>query len=115
MKSKKGFDIVIGNPPYVDSERMTREMPEKRELYSKKFISTKGNWDIYIPFYELGFNLLNEKGILSFIAPNKWLSIKYGITLREYLNNSLIQICLCEKVKIFEAGNSPTINFFQKK
>lgn len=114
LKSKKGFDIVIGNPPYVDSERMTREMPEKRELYSKKFISTKGNWDIYIPFYELGFNLLNEKGILSFIAPNKWLSIKYGITLREYLNNSLIQICLCEKVKIFEAGNSPTINFFQK-
>ena len=114
LKIKGGFDIIIGNPPYVDSEEMTKVMPNKRELYNKSFITTKGNWDLYIPFYELGFNLLNEKGILSYIAPNKWLSIKYGKSLREFLNNSLIQICKCEKVNVFEAGNSPTINFFQK-
>ena len=114
LKSKKGFDIVVGNPPYVDSEEMTRVMPEKRKLYNKSFYSTKGNWDLYIPFYELGFNLLNEQGVMSYIAPNKWLSIKYGKYLREFLDKSLIQICKCEKVNVFDAGNSPSINFFNK-
>lgn len=114
LNNKKGFDIIIGNPPYVDSEEMTKEMPEKRELYNKTYITTKGNWDLYIPFYELGFKLLNENGVLAYIAPNKWLSIKYGNALRSYLNKSLVQICRCEKVNIFEAGNSPSINFFMK-
>lgn len=114
LNSKMGFDIIIGNPPYVDSEEMSKEMPHKRDLYNKTYKTTKGNWDLYIPFYELGFRLLNSNGILAYIAPNKWLSIKYGNALREYLDKSMIQICRCEKVNIFDAGNSPSINFFKK-
>ena len=45
FREKAGFDIVIGNPPYVDSEEMTRSMPEQREIYTRKYRTTKGNWD----------------------------------------------------------------------
>ncbi len=78
FQEEGGFDVVIANPPYVDSERMTKEMPEQREEIAKAFATTKGNWDLYIPFWERGFKLLSVKGCAVFITPNKWLAIGYG-------------------------------------
>jgi len=109
-----GFDIVIGNPPYVDSEKMTKIMKQFREYCVKKFVTTKGNWDLYIPFLELGKNLLSPTGVLSYITPNKWLSIGYGKDIRNYLYNEMYKICRCDKISVFEAGNSPVITFFKK-
>jgi len=83
--SQGGFDIVIGNPPYIDSETMQRSMPETRELYREVFDTAKGNWDIYILFFEIGIRMLTNKGLLSYITPNKWISISYAKTLREIL------------------------------
>ena len=77
---KDGFDIVIGNPPYIDSETMKRNMPHMREIYKSLYSSASGNWDIYIVFYELGMRL--SRGSLIYITPNKWLSIAYGKVLR---------------------------------
>ena len=45
-----GFDIIIGNPPYIDSEAMTTLMPDQRIFCQKYYDSAKGNWDIYICF-----------------------------------------------------------------
>lgn len=109
-----GFDIVIGNPPYIDSETMTRAMPDERNLYVSRFKTAKGNWDIYIVFYELGIDILKEKGVLSFITPNKWLSIGYGQKLREFCFQYLNAICDCQRIKVFEAGNEPVICTFTK-
>ena len=109
--SKEGFYIVIGNPPYIDSETMTKIMPDVRAEYAHTFSTARGNWDIYIIFYEQGMNLLNSCGHLSFITPNKWLSIGYGKTLRKKCFDNLISLCDCQRIKVFEAGNEPTICF----
>ena len=108
-REKKGFDIVIGNPPYIDSETMTRVMPQTRAQYASLFSTARGNWDIYIIFYEQGMKLLNLKGKLSYITPNKWLSIGYGKALRQLYFKSIDSLCDCQRIKVFEAGNEPTI------
>ncbi len=111
--SNAGFDIVIGNPPYIDSENMVKKQPIIREHINKKFETAKGNWDIYIPFHELALKLLNKNGVKSFITPNKWLSIGYGQKLRELYFNNFYKICDCSNIKVFDAGNSPIISFFK--
>ena len=110
-----GFDIVIGNPPYVDSENMVKNMPKEREYIANHFSTCKGNWDLYIPFYELAFKCLKTGGIAAFITPNKWLSIGYGYELRKMLDKHIFQICDCSLIKVFkDAGNSPVIVFLKK-
>lgn len=78
-----GFDVVIGNPPYI---QLQRDGGELASLYETRgydtFIRTG---DIYILFYEKGYDLLSHKGILSFITSNKWLRAGYGEKLRTYL------------------------------
>ena len=110
-----GFDIVIGNPPYIDSETMTIVMPDFRMRYADLYAFAKGNWDIYIVFYELGMGLLSKEGVLSYIVPNKWLSIGYGKVLRSKTYDYLQTICDCRGVKVFEAGNEPIISIMTKR
>lgn len=81
----ENFDIVIGNPPYIDSEHMVKIYGnEYREIISNLYSVVKGNWDLYIPFFGLGFNLLNNNGVLIYITPDKWISKDFGIALRTY-------------------------------
>lgn len=105
FREKRGFDIVIGNPPYVDSEEMTRSMPKERELYAKKFLCCKGNWDLFVPFIELGMSLLSSEGIITYIVPNKLISAPYTETLRKYMsNNKIIQIRDYSNVTVFKTA-----------
>ncbi len=80
-----GFDSVLVNPPYIDSEAMKKHLQREREYYREKFSVTKGNWDIYIPFIERCFQLLGKNGHCSCITPDKWLSKDFGMALREFL------------------------------
>lgn len=83
FQKNNGFDVVIANPPYIDSERMSgEELADIRAIVAKTYKLTKGNWDIYIAFFEKGFNLLNSKGTLTFITPDKWISKPFGDALR---------------------------------
>lgn len=109
-----GFDIIIANPPYVDSEIMVKEQPELRQLYSEIYSTAKGNWDLYIPFLEFGYNHLSSDGVSSFITPNKWYAIGYGKEIRKKLVSKIIRIGNCNSVKVFEAGNSPVVTIFKK-
>jgi hypothetical protein len=111
---KGGFDVVIANPPYVDSETMVRTMPRTRERIRSTFATARGNWDLYIPFWELGFNLTNASGNAVFITPNKWMAIGYGKELRRLLRPYVCGIGNCDKIKVFDAGNSPVIVFIQR-
>ena len=94
---KDGFDIVIGNPPYIDSETMTQlGQTELREYITKHYKYIKGNWDIYMAFLEWGLSLSN--GCLCFITPDKWLSKPFGSKFREF--------CMIPRMnKILHTGN----------
>jgi len=111
-----GFDVVVGNPPYVDSESMTKYNKDERNYLSKKYETTKGNWDLYIPFIEKAYKLLNEKGRASMITPNKWLSISYGNAIRNFIGKYLYQLSDYSDIKVFEdAGIFPIVFFASKK
>ncbi|MBV4420530.1 Eco57I restriction-modification methylase domain-containing protein [Clostridium tyrobutyricum] len=112
FKEKGGFDIVIGNPPYVDSEEMVRTMSELRKNLSKKYSTTKGNWDLYIPFWEKAYNLINSMGNATLITPNKWLAIKYGEALRNCLFDKIYNITDYSTFKAFETADVSTVVVF---
>ena len=113
--SQGGFDIVIGNPPYIDSETMMKSMPDVRDLYKNTYETAKGNWDIYVIFFEFGMKLLRWNGVLSYITPNKWISIGYGKAMRDCYFANLFSLSDCQRIKVFEAGNEPVISFFLKQ
>jgi len=111
-----GFDIVIGNPPYVDSESMTKSYQTERIFIAKSYLTAVGNWDIFIPFVELGLQKLKDGQFLSFIIPNKILSAKYGTTIRDFVNKnySIIEIFDLSVNNVFEIDVYPIILTIQK-
>ncbi|WP_097092218.1 Eco57I restriction-modification methylase domain-containing protein [Novosphingobium sp. Chol11] len=92
VMEKGGFDIVLGNPPYVDSEAMTKAYPRERAYLTDTFKQTRGNWDLYIAFLELGCNLMAKGGYLSYITPDKWISKDFGIEMRKRVLPGLISV-----------------------
>jgi hypothetical protein len=75
-----GFDVVVGNPPYVRQEWISPYKPYFQGAY-KAF---HGTADLYVYFYELGMRLLKPGGRLSFVVTNKWLKAAYGEPLRRF-------------------------------
>lgn len=75
-----GFDVVIGNPPYVRQEWISPLKPFLKTRYK----SYHGTADLYVYFYELGMRVLRPGGRLSFIVTNKWLKAAYGEPLRRF-------------------------------
>lgn len=116
FKENGGFDIVIGNPPYIDSEEMTKHMFEEREIYKKIFSCAKGNWDIFIIFIELGYNILKENGIISYIVPNKLIGAKYSQTIKEYMMKyKVLTLRDYSEVEVFETAAVYPIVFISQK
>jgi hypothetical protein len=92
-----GFDVVIGNPPYVRQELLTPFKPYLQEHYA----AYDGVADIYVYFYEKGLNILRPQGILSYIVTNKWLRAGYGEPLRQFFaENSVFE-------QIIDFGHAP--------
>jgi len=85
-----GFDVVIANPPYVDSEHMVSSDPHLRDQLKEIYETARGNWDLFIPFVEMGLKETKYEGVLTYIIPNKLIGAKYASTLRKYLTNQLI-------------------------
>ena len=111
-----GFDVVIGNPPYIDSEMMTKTQPELRQTYTASYKSAKGNWDLFIIFIERGMQLQKENGIISYIVPNKLIGATYAKTLRGMLlNYSVLEIRDYSKVEVFKESDVYPIVFLIRK
>ncbi|MBQ9683134.1 MAG: Eco57I restriction-modification methylase domain-containing protein [Neisseriaceae bacterium] len=110
-----GFDIVIGNPPYVDSESMTKYLFKQREFIAKNYNYAKGNWDLLIPFIEKGCNLININGLVCFITSNKWLALDYGNSIREFVVPHIDLIIDCTDEKVFDSASISSVIFCIRK
>ncbi|MFP6557806.1 N-6 DNA methylase [Paraburkholderia sp. B3] len=79
----RGFDAVVANPPYIDSERMANDgQQDLREHLAQRWPAAKGNWDLYVVFMELGLALLAPAGAMACLTPDKWLSKPFGDAFR---------------------------------
>ncbi len=85
-----GFDVVVGNPPYVRQERLA---PSLKSWLKERYAVWHGSADLYVFFVERGIGLLNERGKFSFIFPNKWMRASYGRPLRRWRRSSISAIC----------------------
>ena len=81
-----GFDAVIGNPPYVDSEWMTLYHSNERIYCTTNYMSASGNWDLFCVFIEQALNLCRDNGISSMIVPNKLGAANYAKAVRNVLS-----------------------------
>ncbi|MFA6064927.1 MAG: DNA methyltransferase [archaeon] len=117
---KDGFDIVIGNPPYVRQEMISppnktkiEVKQEDRKEYKEKLVASIKNRfdeindinrqsDLYLYFYFHGLSLLNQKGTFCFITSNSWLDVGYGAELQEFL---------CKFVPILGIYDNPKRSF----
>ena len=110
--SKGGFDVVIGNPPYVRQE----SLKDIKSILEEKYATYIETADLYCYFYELGIRLLKTGGVLGYITSNKWLRINYGKNIRKMLNEYyIIEIEDHGKIKMFvDAGVETNIIIVKK-
>ena len=98
---KRGFDIVLANPPYVRMELIKELKPLLRELYPEVY---NGNADLFCYFYARAVQLLRTGGTIVFISSNKWLRANYGLDLRTHLQKT------CQVQGIIDFGDLPVFS-----
>ncbi len=118
LKGEVGFDVVIGNPPYVRIQAMKEWAKQEVEFYKTKYISaSKGNYDLYIVFVEKSLELINKNGKIGFILPNKFLLTDYGQKLRLILVDGKIVDSIVDfgSEQIFKNATTYTCLLFLNK
>lgn len=112
--NKGGFDIVIGNPPYLRIQGLQETQPELVPVYKRKFKSASGNFDLYGLFIERGFGLLKADGNFAFIVPHKFFQATFGKGLRGLLNEqrALRQVVRFGAEQVFDEPTTYTCLLF---
>lgn len=110
-----GFDVIIGNPPYVKYQDLSNEL--RKNLYDNWSTLKKGTYNLYFAFFELGLSIMKNSGRLAYIVPNSYFTSLAGIHLRNYLqNNKFIEkIIDFNHLKIFKVQTYTCITFLFKK
>lgn len=110
---EEGFDIVIGNPPYVRQEAIRAQKPLLKATYPDVYTGTA---DLYVYFFRRGINLLREGGVLCYISSNKFMRAGYGKKLRAFLANLTDVHTLIDfgDLPVFEATAYPVIVLTQR-
>ena len=100
---KKGFDVVIGNPPYISAVEHSKIEDKMRKIYRNRYPLLKGAFDIYTIFLIKGINISNVDGKYSWIIPNKFLVSRYAENVLEHLKqNGLNSIIDVSKYGVFD-------------
>ena len=111
---KVGFDIVVGNPPYVKFQDMDEDL---RKYLINNFVTIKkGTYNLYFSFFELGFNILNENGKLGYITPNNYFTSLSGEQLRGFFetNKSIEKVIDFNSKKVFDVLTYTCLIFLNK-
>lgn len=115
VKINNGFDLIVGNPPYVCSRNIDKE---NKEYLDKWSVSKSGHPDLYIPFFQIAIENLNDNGVLGYITVNTFFKSVNGRLLREYfsMKSFSFKIIDFKDEQVFKKRNTYTcICFIQKK
>lgn len=112
-----GFDISIGNPPYVRADAGEEHLAQrKRIIESKQYVTLWEKWDLFIPFIELGYKVLKPNGVTTMIVSDAYCHSKYAQKSQEWFlrNSRVMRLDFLSKIKVFDAGVHNIVYFFQK-
>ena len=114
FRENGGFDVVIGNPPYVRQERIKEYKTTFQTLYPDVYVGTA---DLFVYFYAQGIALLRSGGVLTMITPNKFIRANYGEKLRQFLATKTTLHTLIDfgDLPVFDATTYPMIVIGQKQ
>lgn len=110
----EGFEIIVGNPPYVCVRNLENTVKENLQNWS---VCASGNPDLYIPFFQIGFENLAPNGMLGYITMNTFFKSLNGRALRSYFeeNNVAIRIVDFGTLQIFQSKSTYTCLCFLEK
>jgi len=110
----QGFEIIVGNPPYVSARNLDVEAKENVKLWE---VCSTGNPDLYIPFFQIGYENLAPNGILGYITMNTFFKSLNGRALRGYFENNRIAIRIIDfgTHQIFKSKSTYTCICFLEK
>jgi hypothetical protein len=104
----EGFDIVMGNPPYISIANLPKRYSS--DLNAQKYETFSKGADIYCLFYESGIKHLRHNGVLSYISSNRFCFTNYGVGLRKYLSkNNILELINFNEINVFESANVGSI------
>ena len=89
IAANNGFDIVVGNPPYVRAKHIDKD---SKKLLSKWEVTKSGNPDLYIPFFEIGLTNLKQQGVLGYITVNSFFKSVNARSLRNYFEKEKVSL-----------------------
>lgn len=109
-----GFEIIVGNPPYVSSRNLDQDAKENVKRWE---VCSTGNPDLYIPFFQIGYENLPPNGILGFITMNTFFKSLNGRALRSYFerNNIAMKIIDFGTLQIFKSKSTYTCVCFLER
>ncbi|MCD6455448.1 MAG: N-6 DNA methylase, partial [Methanophagales archaeon] len=114
IMKRGGFDVVVGNPPYVEFKRLDAGI---KKPIRERFESAKGKFDLFIPFIEQGIRILKEGGCISYICPSMFVKRDFGEGIRRFITNNaqIVKLTHFSDFQIFgKVTNYPIIFVFQK-
>ena len=109
-----GFDIVIGNPPYLRIQGIRDTNPAFAEELVKKYRSATGSFDLYATFAERGLQVIRQSGIVNYIMPDKWTNAAFGKGLRKIISeqNAAHKIISFGAYQVFNASTYTALQWF---
>lgn len=110
-----GFDIVIGNPPYLRIQGIRDTNPAFAEELVKKYHSATGSFDLYATFAERGLQVIRQSGIVNYIMPDKWTNAAFGKGLREVVSEQRAahKIISFGAYQVFNASTYTALQWFK--
>ena len=113
-----GFDITIGNPPYVRADEQSEWNQRQREQItaSKQYETLWEKWDLFVPFIERAYKLLKPGGVTTLIVSDAFCHSKYAQKPQNWFlkNARILRLDFCTDLQIFEAAVHNLIYFFQR-
>ena len=114
---RDGFDITIGNPPYVRADSGNEHLKMRQKIEdSNQYETLWEKWDLYIPFIERSYKLLKPGGFTTLIVSDAYCHSKYAQKSQNYFlkNSQILRLDFFSKIKIFDAGVHNVTYLFQK-